>query len=128
MKEAWLDFKTKPIVQVLKELIPECDELHEEDVTLNAQHVFRHWTEVEGALIERKKRIEVLSTGKETSTRDVGTGTGDEVVVHEKEKKGKKNRILEYSLEELEAQVDEIKILLDCRSLWFRCIRIRSDQ
>lgn len=111
IKEVYLDLKNTPLVKVLKEFMPECDELHEESVTINAQHVFRHWQQVEAALNERKTRLAVLS-GR--STRDIGVSTDE--VNPEAEKKGKKNKILEYSVEDLETQIDEIQILLACKS------------
>ena len=119
MGEVWLDLKNTPLVKVLRDLMPECDELHDELVTINAQHVFRHWDEVKTALAERKERIEVLRSGNDKkNTRDFGTSMQENDLVENKpepeEKKNKKNKILELGLVELETQVDEIQVLLAC--------------
>jgi len=131
--EVLVDISSKPVVQVLKEILVECEELHEETPTLNAQHLFRHWAEFAPDLEARRKRADALKAGPSSSTdpsssndkeedatvaallsADDGVDASAVANTVDSSKSSKKTKV--YTAEELERQIDEMQEVLACTS------------
>jgi hypothetical protein len=97
-----LEIKSEAIAEVLREEMPELDEVFDTKPSIDAHDLFRHLTPLKERIEKKKAELAVRIRGS-TSTEVVAAGPSTELATLTKKA---------FTIAELEAQIDHVRVLI----------------